>query len=109
MMTIERRHAVGDLDEVAHGLLEALLGIVEEAQVLDLVDAEHQRGAVDRPHQAAERLDDLEGAVLARVGIERGDRLMRQVGQLAAVADTGARAGRCAGRGAADRAARARC
>ena len=66
------RHAVGDLDQVARRLLEALLVVVEEAQVLDLVDAEHQRRAVDRPHQAPERLDDLEGTPLARVGIERG-------------------------------------
>ena len=49
-------HAVGDLDEIAHGLLEALFGIVEEAQVLDLIDAEDERGAIDRPHQRAERL-----------------------------------------------------
>ena len=103
------RHAVGDLDEVAHGLLEALLGVVEEAQVLDLVDAEDERGAVDGPHQRAERGDDLEGAVLAGVGIERGDGLVRQRGELAAVqvlahALVDARIAR-----AADRAARARC
>ena len=79
------RHPVGDLDQVARRLLETLLEIVEEAQVLDLVDAEHQRRPVDRPHQAPERLDDLEGAPLARVGVERGHRLDRQVGQLAAV------------------------
>ena len=78
-------HAVGDLDEVAHGALEALLGVVEEAQVLDLVDAEDERGAVDRPHQRAERGDDLEGAVLARVGVECRDRLMCQRGERAAV------------------------
>ena len=43
-------HAVGDLDEVAHRTLEALLGVGEEAQILDLIDAEDQRGAVDGPH-----------------------------------------------------------
>ena len=77
--------AVGDLDQVAHGLLEALLGVVEEAQVLDLVDAEDERGAVDRPHQRAECGDDLEGAVLARVGVERRHCLMCQRGELAPV------------------------
>ena len=57
------------------GLLEALLGVVEEAQVLDLIDAEDQRRAIDRPHQLAEALDDLEGAAVAGVGIERRDGL----------------------------------
>ncbi len=42
---------VGDLDEIAHGALEALLGVGEEAQILDLIDAEHERGAIDGPHQ----------------------------------------------------------
>ena len=56
------RHPVGDLDEIAHRLLEAFLRIVEEAQILDLIDAEDERRAVDGPHQASERLDDLEGA-----------------------------------------------
>ena len=75
---------VGDLNEIAHGVLEALLGVVEEAQILDLVDGEYERGALDRPHQRAERGDDLEGAVLAGIGIEGGDRLMRKRRQLAA-------------------------
>ena len=48
------RHAVGDLDQVARGFREALLEVVEEAQVLDLVDAEHERGVVHAPHQPAE-------------------------------------------------------
>ena len=47
--------------------------------------AEDERRAVDRPHQAPERLDDLEGAPLAGVGVERGHGLGGQVGQLAAV------------------------
>ena len=70
-----RRHAVGDLDEIANGLLEALLGVVEEAQVLDLIDAEDERGPVDGPSELAEALDDLEGAAVARVGIKRRDGL----------------------------------
>ena len=76
---------VGHLNEVARRPLEPLLGIAEEAQVLNLIDAEHERRPVDRPHQAPERLDDLEGAPLARVGVERCHCLHRQVGQLAAV------------------------
>ena len=59
--------------------------VVEEAQVLDLVDGEHQGGAVDRPHQPAERLDDLKSAPLAGVGVERCHRLLRQVAQLVPV------------------------
>ena len=78
-------HAVGDLDEIAHGALEALLGVGEEAQVLDLVDAEDERGAVDGPHQRAERGDDLEGAILAGVRVEGGDGLVRQLGERAPV------------------------
>ena len=78
------RQAIGDLDEIAGRLLEALLGVVEEAQVLDLIDREHERGALHGPHQHAERRDDLEGAVLAGVGIERADGLMRKRRQLAA-------------------------
>ena len=80
-----RRHAVGDLDEIANGFLETLLGIAEGTQILDLIDAEDERGAVDHPHDAAEALDDLEGAVLARVGIERSDGCLRQVVERAAV------------------------
>ncbi len=79
------RQPVGDLDEVARGALEALFGVVEEAQVFDLVDAEDERRAVDRPHQRAERSDDLEGAVFAVVGIERADGLVRDRRQLPAV------------------------
>ncbi len=78
-------HAVGDLDEVAHGALEALLGVGEEAQVLDLIDAEDERGAIDGPHQRAEGGDDLEGAVFAVVGVERRDGLMRQCRERPAV------------------------
>ena len=40
---------------------------------------------IDRPHQAPERLDDLEGAPLTRVGVERGHGLDGQIGQLTAV------------------------
>ena len=80
-----RRHAIGDLDQVARGLLEAFRIVVEEAQVLDLVDGEHQRRAVHRPHQAAERLDDLERTPLAGIGIERRHRLLREVVQLVPV------------------------
>ena len=72
------RHPVGDLDEIAHGPLEALFRVIEEAQVFDLVDGEDERCPVDRPHQRAKRRDDLEGAVFARVGIERCHGLMRQ-------------------------------
>jgi hypothetical protein len=78
-------HAVCDLDEVAHCTLEALLGVAEEAQVLDLVDAENERGAIDRPHEAAECGNDLEGAILAGVGVERGNGLMRELGQRASI------------------------
>ena len=80
-----RRHAVGDLDQIARGLLEALGIVVEDAQVLDLIDRKHQRRAIHRPHQAAERLDDLERAPLARVGIERSHRFLRKVVQLVAI------------------------
>ena len=66
-------------------LLEAFLGIVEEAQVFHLIDAEDESGALDRPHQLAERGDDLEGAILAGVGIEGGDGVVRQRGELSAV------------------------
>ena len=79
------RHAVGDLDQVAHGALEPFLGVIEEAQVLDLVDAEDQARPVCDPHQLAERSDDLKRAILAGVGIERGDGFMRQGCQVAAV------------------------
>jgi hypothetical protein len=78
-------HPVGDLDEVARRLLEALGVVSEEAQVLDLVDGEHQRRAVHRPHEPADGLDDVEGAALAGVGIERGNRLVRQLAQLLSV------------------------
>ena len=77
--------AVGDLNEIAHGALKAIFGIVEEAQILDLIDAEDERGAIDRPHQRAERRDDFEGAIFAVVRIERRDGLMRDRRQLAAV------------------------
>ena len=77
MMTMSVGQAVGDLDEIADGALKAIFGIVEEAQILDLIDAEDERGAIDRPHQRTERLDDLEGAIFAVVGIERGDGLVR--------------------------------
>ena len=76
---------VGDLDEIADGALKTVFGIVEEAQILDLVDAEDERGAIDRPHERAERGDDLEGAILAVVGIERTDGFMRDRRQLPAV------------------------
>ena len=77
------RNAVGDLDEIAHGLLKALLGVLEEAQILDLIDTEHERGAIDGPHQLAETRDDLESAAVAGIRIEGRDRLMRQVVELA--------------------------
>ena len=79
MMTMALVSAVGDLNEIAHGFLKPLFGIIEEAQVLDLIDAEHQRGAIDRPHQLAERRDDLERAVFAGIRIERRDSLMREI------------------------------
>src|SRR5690606_16640002 len=78
-------HAVGDLDEVSNRLLESLLRIVEEAQVLDLVDAEDQCGAIDGPHQLAQRLDDLEGTAITAVGVERSHRRLRQLVELAAL------------------------
>ena len=59
------RHAIGNLNEIAHGFLEALVGVGEEAQILDLIDAEDERGAIDRPHELAEALHDLEGTPLA--------------------------------------------
>ena len=79
------RHAVGDLDEIAHGFLEAIIGIREEAQVLDLIDAEDERRAIDRPHELAEALDDLESAALARARIERSHGRLRQLVELAAL------------------------
>ena len=79
------RHAVGNLHQVADGFLEALLGIVEVPEILDLVDAEHERGAIDGPHQLAEAFDDLEGAAIAAVGIERSDRVPCEFGELAAL------------------------
>ena len=80
-----RRHAIGDLDQVAGSLLEAILRVVEEAQVLDLIDGEDERRAVDGPHQPSERFDDLEGAPLAGIGVERSHGLGGKVGELAAV------------------------
>ena len=50
------------------GLLEALLGVGEEAKVLHLVDAEDEGRPLHCPDQRAERGDDLKGAVLAGVG-----------------------------------------
>jgi hypothetical protein len=79
------RHPVGDLDEIAHGALESFLGVGEKAQVLDLIDAEYERGALDGPHQRAEGGDDLEGAVFAAVRVECGDGLMRKLGERAPV------------------------
>jgi hypothetical protein len=73
------RHAVGDLNEIAHSLLEALIGVGEEAQIFDLVDAEDERRAIDRPHELAETFDDLEGAALTRTRIERGNRRLREL------------------------------
>jgi hypothetical protein len=67
------RQPVGDLNEIAHGALEAVFGIIEEAQIFDLVDAEDERGAIDGPDECSERLDDFEGAVFAIVGVEGAD------------------------------------
>src|SRR5690606_1697696 len=78
-------NAVGDLNEVAHRFLESLFRIIEEAQVLDLVDAENQRRAVDSPHELAKRLDDLESAAIAAVRIECGHRRLGQLVELAAL------------------------
>ena len=63
--------AVGDLNEIADGALKAIFGIVEEAQILDLIDAEDERGAIDGPDERTERRDDLERAIFAVVRIER--------------------------------------
>ena len=76
---------VGNLDEIAHRALKALFGVIEEAQVFDLIDAEHQRRAVDGPDERAERCDDFKRAVFAGVGIERAHGFMRDRRQLAAM------------------------
>ena len=79
------RQPVGDLDEIANGTLKAFFRIVEEAQILDLVDAEHQRRAIDRPNKRAKRRDDFERAIFAGIRIKRANRFMRNRRQLAAV------------------------
>ncbi len=77
--------AVGDLDEIADRLLKALFGVIEEAEIFDLIDSEDEGGLLDGPNQLSERGDDFEGAVLARVGIEGGDGLMGERRELAAI------------------------
>ena len=76
---------VGDLDEVAYGALKTLLGVIEKAQIFDLVDAEHQGRALHRPHQSAKRGNDLKGAVFARIWIERADSFVCQRRELPAM------------------------
>ena len=71
MMTIDVGTPVGYLHQVADRFCEALFRVVEVSEIFDLVDAEHQRSPVDDRHDRADRLNDLEGAAVAGVGVER--------------------------------------
>src|SRR5690606_33835549 len=77
-----RWYAIGDLDEITDGLLEAVFRVLEEAQVFNLVDAENERGALHRPDQLANRLDDLEGTTVSAVRVERCNCRVREFVEL---------------------------